>query len=708
MTRGFLMLDLETRSAHTLKESSYRRYAQSQSTGVLCVGLQMVLTDHAGGVGEAITYIPGGGTIPPRQGGRMETPSAVFMPGDECPPPVVWALQQGLPVYAHNAVFDRNVWKWHCVRRLGWPEIPDHLWRCTMAIACWQCWPRSLEKLAIAAGLKNEKDMVGNHVMHQCAQPRKPSAKAQAAWAAEHGNTPMPLQWWEDYPRLSRVWEYCRQDVATQTEFLLKAGPLPADMQADFELDFKINERGLRVDIAELLLFNETVEREMAAANVRLSQITASPAYPHGFVPKVTSRDRMVEWLYMQGVSTASLDKASVQQLLSESGVPAHMTHVRELLEIKKDAGLTSLAKVPMMISLLDDDERLRHSMLWHGASTGRWAGRGWQPHNLPRDVPKEEEAEKLHETLRRGERLPGKPLQRISNAIRTLLLPSPGNMLLVSDFNAIEARAVAWLADCEMMQRAFMEKRCPYRQFAARIFGVAEDSIAKSAPERQLGKVAVLALQYGMGGTARNGQPSKFQATAALPPYNWALTDERSKSIVDLYRTTYKEIPALWKVYEAAWVRAVVKKTAVHAGKCVFFYDEQRQALVIQLPSGRLLWYQRAGVEEVPRRGGRWTGHECYYWAEDSVTRRWSVQSTWGGTIAENITQAVACDLLKQAIQRVENAGFPVVLSVHDEVVSDSPLPVDRFDQLMCETPSWAAGLQVACETKAMRRYGK
>ena len=669
MLPQFLMLDFETRSAVSI-DLSYRRYCDHSSTGILCLGLQF-----------------------PGQRARVQTPLAgpVFSweDGDTCPPEIVFAIQNNIPIYAHNVTFDREVYRRVCVIKLGWPPIPEHLWHCTLAIASYYSMPRSLAQLGAALDLQSQKDKEGSKVLKQACKPRRPRKDEIKKWIEAGGTEDnLPYFWWEDSVRLQRIYEYCRMDLETQTEVLLTLGPLPPDRRRDWELDQVINERGIPCDWGALVVVNTKVEESLAGYNQRVRQLTATPAYPNGMVQTLNQRQKILDWLDLQGIPAVSLDKENVQILLDRADVTGN---ARELLTMRQEAGKSSLAKLETMIEKCDDDWRVRHSMLYHGAHTGRWTGQGIQPHNFPRDAMDAETATAFHEALRRGEVLisAGSLPETVSQALRSFFQARPGYRILASDFAAIEARVTAWVSGCSLLLSAFNAGKCVYRQFASRATGIPEEKIGKKDPERQLGKVAVLGLGYGMGGTARGGEPSKFQVTAQKQ-YGITLTEDQSASIVKLFRETYWEIPQLWEQLGNAFLDAIEYRTQARCGWVTCGCSSDGRWAYVILPSGRVIWYRDPEISVTKSRNGR-KQRTASYMGVDSVTRKWCRMHTWGGTLTEN---CLAWDTLV-----VTDSGVKEIVCVskddkvwdgmewvsHDGLVDKGVRQVISFEGVVC-----------------------
>lgn len=685
----WLIMDFESRSPVDIRTSSTVRYAKHPETDILCIGLKW--KDR-----PATALSPNKGKF--------------VLDGTIRPIELMEAIRIGCPIVVHNLSFEKRMYRHICVERWGWPEIPDSQWRDTAAICRYYAVPAKLELAAQAMELEHKKDMDGNRVMLQLAKPRKPRKKEKSDWLEKNPSLDnMPTLWWEDEAKLDRVVEYCKDDLYAQEALYVKLGDLPPERYVEWQFDDMVNERGVPVDWGALVEASRLIEQSMGNYDRELREITATPAYPEGMVTAVTQRKKVLDFCDLQGWSMVSTNKESVEDALASPKLP---DKVRKVLTIVQSAGKTSLGKVETMIDLTDDDSRIRDSLAWHGAATGRKAGRGMQPQNFPREVLGDKETEVFHEILAgRDSFMHAESFAAfqdmsvpdlVSAALRSFIKADDGHLLFVSDFSNIETRNLAWAADCRLLNEAFSTGKCPYRQFASRVYNIRADDIAKGSQERQLGKVAVLGLGYGMGA-------QKFRDTAGAPPYNIELPDERAKEIVKLYRETYPEVPKFWKACEDAFVKAINEKSSVPVGRVSFGSNGDWGWIV--LPSGRAIWMKDPRIGRVP---DRWregkTRLEISYMGVDSKTKQWVRRSTYGGSLVESICQAVAADLLQEAMHRLEANGYPVILSVHDEVVCHAPahLSVEKFDSLMKARPKWALDLPVECESHASRRYGK
>lgn len=384
---------------------------------------------------------------------------------------------------------------------------------------------------------------------------------------------------------------------------------------------------------------------------------------------------------------------------------------VVEVLKLRQLATRGSTGKLHRAYELMDADDRIRDWAQYYGAHTGRWSGRGIQPHNFPRGVKIDLDAvidaynagTLTLEAVRQA--APKSSLDdALASLLRLLFVASPGHSLLTVDYGAIEARGIAWVAGQDDLLDLFRRGDDPYCDMASVIFG--RTVTKKNAAERQIGKVAVLGAGYSM--SAR-----KFAAYCKTQGIDLLAAGVTGESCIKAYRAKNAQIVAIWKAYNAAAFNAVKWGAVDHAGRCDFGMRDG--SLVIRLPSGRELIYRDAriedrvpsycaalGIPEVPRPT------ICY-------TKPHGYEGTlYGGLIAENIVQAICRDLLATSLVKCEAAGLPVVLHVHDEIVCEVPadLAAAKLDQLATimttPPPRWAAGFPIAVEGFTSSRYTK
>lgn len=668
-------------------------------------------------------------------------PVQAWFPGQPCPETIVRHIKRGHPIFAHNAMFERCIWKHILTPRHGWPLPPLELFHCTAAMAAAMALPRDLERACLAMGLDVQKDMAGRRLMLQMAKPRSVAADGT-------------ITWWNVPEKLGRLTAYCKQDVRAQTALRKKVLHLSPEERKLWLLDCKINERGIRVD-------SEYVEHAWACTKKALNRFNEEIArITRGEVSNVTKRDDTVYWLEQQGVSTDSIDKANVIKLLGKEISPT----VRRVLEIRQEAAKSSTAKLEAYRLRTCEDGRLRELLMYHGASTGRWTAKGVQLQNLPdpaRVGIDQSTIDAVFEMLPRRdadlmEAMYGQIMTLLSCCLRGMLIAEDGHKLISADFSNIEGRGLAWLAGERRKLRAFEafdrgDGPDLYKVAASGIYGIPVDKIDKL--QRQVGKVAELACGYQGGVNAFNSMAKNYNMDMSIAyPNLWerqtaesrAKLEERygqyskvgKKDEEDLNVENREEIPegilsrevwmaseitkrlwrdsnplivSWWYDLEDAVFEAVRNKGAIVTCRSVQF-RVKRNVLWCRLPSGRKLAYVDPKEKIITTPWGA-KKLAVTFMGVHPKTKQWTRQKAYGGLWAENITQAFCRDILAAALLRVEAAGYPVVLSVHDEGVSEVPEDygsVTEYEELMVAPLSWAPGLPMAAEGWTARRYKK
>jgi DNA polymerase bacteriophage-type len=457
-----------------------------------------------------------------------------------------------------------------------------------------------------------------------------------------------------------------------------------------------INTRGIMVDFGLVDAAEALVDEAQAALDAELRELTG------GAVESATKVARMVAWLETQGVRAKSVDKHAIKALL-EDDLPVD---VRRVLEIRREAGKSSTAKLRAFRARAGSDGRLRDHLAYHGAATGRWAGRGVQLQNLPRPG-RLNGARALSMIMDRDpawliDAIVGPPLTVVSESLRSCLIAGPGLDLIGADFAAIEARVLAWLAREDDLLTVFRSSGDPYRALAGAIYGRSADAIEDPSPERNLGKAGTLGAGYAMGA-------HRFKD--ACTDAGLEIDMEMARRVIQTYRETYPRIVALWRELEDAALLAVDQpgEIILAAGGRLRF-RVKGQFLWLILPSGRPLAYCDPQIE---LREAPWGGERpaVTFMGVDTYTHQWCRQQTFGGRWTENAVSAIARDLLAQAMLRLETAGYRVVLSVHDEIICEIAPDFGstvEFENLMCELPCWAAGCPIKATAWRGPRYRK
>lgn len=575
-------------------------------------------------------------------------------------------------IVAHNAGFERIAFEKVMGPRYGWPVPPLHTWDDTAARAARQSLPRSLDGAANALGLSVTKDVEGKRLMMQMCRPR----------SVDNG----VITWWTDAPRMKRLADYCAQDVEVERALDHALRPLPDDERAIYYLTEIINDRGVLVEID---FAKEAVE---IAVDAQIELGKELSAITDGAVPSASSLTAMKEWLKGQGVNLMDgqdeiLNRKMINTLLA-TPLP---DKVRRVLEIRKVAGKSSVAKYQAIIDRASADGRVRGNLMYHGASTGRYTATGVQIQNLPRDVVRDWDY--ARETIKVA---PDK-LGVLSQMLRGMIIPDKGKKLIFADYASVEARGVAWLAGQKDLIDLFASGGKIYEEMAATIYKVDPDTIGKDSLARFIGKTTILGCGYSMGA-------AKFRMQCAAMGAD--IDEELATRAVSTYRSRFSRIPMLWRNLNDAAINAVKGKTEARYGHIAFYSDGNW--LLMNLPSGRKIFYREP---RITRNVGAFGEQDALsYLAVDSFTKRWSDERTFGGKLCENAVQGICRDLIVGAMAALENEGYHVIASVHDEVVCEVPKSAtkERMLELMCTLPGWAKGFPLAAEAKEGHRYGK
>ena len=637
-----LSIDIETRSSIEIGKAGLYRYAQSPDFEIILFAYQM---DDA-----PVEIVD-------------------LAQGERIPEWIVEALQSaGFIKHAYNAAFE-----WYCLNRAGY-RTPLAQWRCTMAHGLYCGYPGGLDAIGKAIGLPQDRQKLatGKALIRYFCVPCKPTKNnGNRTW-----NLPKHApEKWELFK------EYCKQDVTAENSILrrLEQFPMPKEEERLWQMDVRMNAFGVRVD--------EELTDGALYIDERSRQDLMGEAMGITGIDNPNSTVQLMEWLEKNGTETDNLRKATVTDLLA--GQPAD--NVKRMLEIRQQLGKTSIKKYEAIRKAKGEDGRVRGLTQYYGANrTGRWAGRLVQMQNLPKNyIGTLDEARKLVEQKNyKGLRLIyGNVPDTLSQLIRTAFIPSEGNKFVVADFSAIEARVIAWLAGEQWVNEVFATHGKIYEATASQMFHVPVEKIKKGNPEyslRQKGKVATLALGY-QGGTA---------ALIAMGALDMGLTEDELPDIVARWRNANRRICDLWYKVEQAALMAMQTAQAQAVNGLVFSLEGDllygQTFLTVQLPSGRKLFYPKPFLQE--NQFGKLALH--YY--STGSSKKWGVESTYGGKMTENIVQAVARDCLAETLKRIEDRGLHVVFHVHDEVIIDAPeeTTVDEVCGLMAEPIPWAPGL--------------
>lgn len=558
---------------------------------------------------------------------------------------------------AHNNAFERAA-----LGKLVGQYLPPEQWHDTMVLSAMNGLPMSLEAAGEALGIELQKLKEGTALISYFCKPCKPTIAngGRTRNLPEHA-----LDKWE------RFKAYGHRDVEAMRQIYrrLQRFPVPDWERRVWCLDARINERGVLVDreLAEAAIAVDDAFREEHTAEMQKLTLLDNP----------NSVAQLKDWLEGVGVSVASLNKATVAELRAE--VPDPTT--RRVLELRQLLGKTSTKKYQAMTNAAGKDDRVRGLLQYYGAGrTGRWAGRLVQVQNLPQnhladiDLVRELVRDRDLATLEMCfDNVP----DVLSQLIRTAFVAKEGHTFLVSDYAAIEARVIAYLAGERWRMDVFANGGDIYCSSASQMFGVPVVKHGVNGHLRQKGKVAELACGYGGG----------VSALKAFGADKMGLTEEEMQDIVKQWRQASPTIPKFWRDTERAAKNALENPGRAFTLPCGVKYMRDADALRCKLPSGRILSYWGARLDN--------DGNICFM-GQNQTTRKWERMDTWGGKLVENIVQAYARDCLAVALLRLDDAGYRITFHVHDEIIAEAP-EGSRWEDMadiMGQPIPWAPGL--------------
>jgi DNA polymerase len=585
------------------------------------------------------------------------------------------------PIYAHNAAFERLIF-WYVLQC----NFQLEQFVCTAAQARANCLPGSLEDVGRALSSSMRKDHRGSQLIRALCIPRGDgSFNVDSALMAE-------------------LIQYCEQDVRAMRAISKAMRPLSDEELADYHTNERINDRGVLLDLplaraAVRYARDEKTDIEMLVADLTAGAIKSvrSPKMKQWVMERVGPQALKMMENYKDGDLKYSIDKTVRANLLAfaqenPDEIPAH---VADVIQCADDLWASSVAKFSRLASLADeDDHRVRGAFVFAGGSaTGRASSYGAQVHNFTRKCAAE--PDDVRHAMVRGHSVVPRFGKRVTDVLkgmlRPALIPAAGKQFVVADWSAVEARVTAWASadpQAEDVLQVFRDGRDIYKREAAGIYRISEEIVSKE--QRQVGKVAILSLGFG-------GSIGAFSAMGRN--YGVIMPESDSRRIVDAWRRANAWAVRYWGKLEEAYTRALRNPgREFSAGRVTYLYDKQH--LWYALPSGRILCYPFAKFE----------GDEITYvkaaWKPAADAKEWPRARLWRGLACENITQAVANDLLRHALRQLPD----VVLHVHDEIVLETADPdaPNTLKQVMCTPPDWAAELPLSAEVEVMNRYGK
>lgn len=625
-----LSIDLETYSSVDLGKSGVYKYAESED-------FEILLFAYSINDGEVKVMDLASGEIIPEE--------------------ILSALSdENVEKWAFNANFERV-----CLSRFLGKRLKPQGWYCTMIWSAYLGLPLSLEKVGEVLKLDKQKMNEGKGLIRYFSIPCKPTKTN----GMRTRNLPH-----HDLEKWSTFKEYNQRDVETEMAIKkkLSAFPMPHSEWENYWIDQNINDRGILIDeilVDSAIKFDEILREENMDRAIELTGLE-NPNSP----------SQLKEWLKRKGLEIDSLAKKDVESALKNAE-----GDIKEVLELRQELSKSSVRKYDAMKNVKGQDNRARGLIQFYGANrTGRYSGRLIQVQNLRRnnlkdlDLARSLVKNRDYETM---EILYDSPADILSQLIRTAFIPKEGTRFIISDFSAIEARVLAWLAGEQWVLDAFENGEDIYCRTASRMFGVPVEKHGVNGHLRQKGKIATLACGY----------QGALGALKAMGGIEMGLSEDELQSIVDSWREANPNIVSLWWDIDSVVKRVV--KTRAKEGYKNLIISYEKGILFIELPSKRRLAYPKAKI------GTNRFGGESIVYEGIVVGNKWDKIESYGGKFVENIVQAIARDILAEAMMRLEKKGFNIVMHIHDEVVIESDSSsIEEVNQIMSLVPSWAPGL--------------
>ena len=674
-------------------------------------------------------------------------PIQMWIPGQPCPAEIFDHVTSGGMVSGWNVGgFERIAWRACLGPTHGWPVPVLEQYDDTAAMAAAMALPRALEDIGPALRLEIKKDAAGRKIMLEMCKPRR----------FHKGDLPGVPYWYDDEIRHRQLRAYCKRDVEVERAVRKRLIPLSEGERQIWLLDQIINDRGVQIDLDLVRSMEKIVKQEKKRLDQTMKHITG------GAITATSQVQALTEWLREQGAAVANLDKRGLDTILADPELPSNCA---DAIVVRREAAKASTGKLATAQICVGKDARARGLLLYHGASTGRWTSRILQLHNFVRGS-----GDKLVPVLLQGDAvlldmIHGNPLAMLAKSMRAIIRAEPGRRFVAADFSQIEARVTAWIAGEAWKLKAFEaydrgEGPGMYEVAASGIYGCPVEDVTEEDPRRQTGKTAELAGGFGGGVTALAKMAANYGIDMAVAfPGLWTIAEEatreramkryeeclaRSDSSADVltemawlaceltkigWRAANPKIVSSWKALDNAAIEAVLhpgtQVQAVHVDhdghptellpvtfRTAFGY------LWMRLPSGRCLAYPAPRCERV-----------TVPWADltkpvDQREKRLAVTvlgvgqnnqfmryALYPGLTVQHAVQATARDLMAAGMLRAEAQGYPIVLTVHDEVLAEMAHgegDLEEFKKLLCVPQQWTTGLPIAASGWEGPRFRK
>ena len=634
-------IDFETRSRIDLTDQGLDIYANDDTTEVLCIAF-----------GTSPNKIE---VVSPHQGTY----------GSHA---LLKHVANGGKIQAWNAMFEYAIWNCVCVPKYGWPPLKLEQCIDTMAIAASNNVPQSLDDAGQLLDAKYQKDPMGKKLIQKLCKPGRKG------------------DFNDDPELLKMLFDYCAQDVRTEMAIGSVLRGLTDAEQEVWYLTQQINLRGVPVDYNELHNAVLAVVRAQDALDNELVALTGC---------KPSERAKLLGWLNSQGADMANLTADTVTAKLKD---PFLKPKVRRALELRQEGSQTSVAKYAKMMEI-QREGRIRNTLVYHGASTGRWASRGGlNLQNIARPTIGDEEIESAIPMVF-GQGVGS--MQELSSLVRSAIVAPYGKTFVDVDFSSIENRVASWIAGQNDKVELFRQGLDEYKAFASdSLYRVPYEEVTKDM--RQVSKSAVLGCMFGQGA---KGLVEYAEGMGVK------LTPEQSQMAVNAYRNAYPKVKACWYGCEEQAIAAINNPDmAQQQGKLVFKYS--KNALWMRLPSGRLICWREPKVEkQLTPWGAMRDGITVIN--QNTFTRKWGRNNLIGSSIFQSAVQGTARDFLADATLGITKLGYEVINLIHDEVLlladeESGQTALDEVTKVMTAPPKWAPDFPLAVEGWVSKRYRK
>ena len=644
-----LSIDFETRSRIDLKDRGLDVYARDHSTEIICIAAGF-------------------------DSGHVEVWAPKNVPN--------WALDYAANsgvISAWNAAFEYHIWN-HVGGRLGWPQLKLTQLVDSMAIAAANNLPQDLDTAGEVTGSEFQKDKRGKKLIQLLSKPKRDGTFN------------------EDPELLAEMFDYCKRDVQTEISIMQGLRKLTQKEQAIWVLTQQINQRGVPVDPRELDNICRIVDMELKHINEHIKQITGGI--------EVTKRDQLLKWFQANGLDLPNMQAETIEK---ESKKTHANKDIDTVLKLRSEGAKTSVSKFTKMAEV-QVGGRIRNGLVYHGASTGRWASRGINLQNIARPaiwMKDQDIADTVELGLVQGdymllkERFGNMTMDTCSSVVRNAIKAPEGFTFVDADLSSIENRVASWIAGQNDKVELFRKGLDEYKTFAATsLYKVPYEEVTKDM--RQVSKSAVLGCMFGQGAKGLVDYADGMGVVLSL---------EQAEDAVNAYRLSYAKVKNCWYQMGQAAIDAIKNPgQAFRAGKVML--KVTGNALWMQLPSGRLICWQRPEVVKEYTPWGK-LADVIYVVSQNTFTRKWGRNKLIGSSIFQSSVQGTARDFLAEPALRLEGQGVSIINLVHDEILALSRVELANeveslLMQFLTTPPDWAPDFPLAAESWIDTRYRK